>query len=80
MNTVLLNFIKEPWKNVSWLLQKSINHNKLFLSTKSAIRMISEESCDTEDWNKGCWKFSFTITGIYYILKYIQRENSHFKL
>jgi len=23
--------------------------------------MISEGSCDTEDWTNGCWKFSFTF-------------------
>ncbi len=23
------------------------------------IRMISEGSCDTEDWSNGSWKFSF---------------------
>ncbi len=28
------------------------------------IRMISEGSCDTEDWSNDCWKFSFAITGI----------------
>ncbi len=35
------------------------------------IRMISELSCNTEDW-----KFSFAITGMTYILKYIKIENS----
>ncbi len=30
--------------------------------------MISEWSCDTEDWSNGCWKFSFAITGINYNL------------
>ncbi len=30
--------------------------------------MISEGSCDTEDWSKDCWKFSFTIKEINYIL------------
>ncbi len=38
------------------------------------IIMISEGSCDTEDWSSGCWKFSFAITGINYILKYIKIE------
>uniref|UniRef100_A0A672LQU3 dihydrofolate reductase n=1 Tax=Sinocyclocheilus grahami TaxID=75366 RepID=A0A672LQU3_SINGR len=33
------------------------------------IRMISEESCDTEDWSNGCWKFSCAIRGINSILK-----------
>ncbi len=41
--------------------------------------MISEGSCDTEDWSNGCWKFSFVNTGIHDILKYIKIE-SYFKL
>ncbi len=44
------------------------------------IRMISERSRDTEDWSNDCWKFSFAITGIKYILKYIKIENWYFKL
>ncbi len=39
--------------------------------------MISEWSRDTEDWSNGFWKFSFVITGMYYIFKYIQIENSY---
>ncbi len=31
----------------------------------SHFRMISEGSCDTEDWSNGCWKCSFAITGIH---------------
>ncbi len=31
------------------------------------IRMISEGSCDTEDWSSGYWKCSFPITGINYM-------------
>ncbi len=46
------------------------------LSTKISM---SEGSCDTEDWSNGCWKFSFAITGLNYILKYIKIENSYFK-
>ncbi len=49
----------------------------MFLNTNQYIRMISKWSCDTEDWSNGCWKFSFTITEIYLILKYIQIENSY---
>ncbi len=41
---------------------------------------ISEGSCDTEDWSNGCWKFSFAITEINSILKYIKMENSYFNL
>ncbi len=32
--------------------------------------MISEESCDTEDWSNDA-----EITGIHYILKYIKQKN-----
>ncbi len=41
--------------------------------------MISEGSCDTEDWSNDA-ENSALITGINYILKYIQTENSYFKL
>ncbi len=34
--------------------------------------MISEGSCDTEDQSNDCWKFSFAITDINNIFKYIQ--------
>ncbi len=40
------------------------------------IRMFSEASCD---WSNDTKKISFEITGINYILKYIQIENSYFK-
>ncbi len=50
------------------------------LSNKSAYK-ISEGSCDNEDcvmsW---CWKFSFAITEINYIIELIKIENSYFKL
>ncbi len=39
------------------------------------MRMISEESCDTEDWSN-----SALITEIHYILKYVQIENSYLEL
>ncbi len=38
--------------------------------------MISEGSCDTEDWMM--LKIQLCITGINYILKYIQIENIFF--
>ncbi len=41
--------------------------------------MISEGSCDTEDWSNDA-ENSDLITGINYILKYIHIENSYFKL
>ncbi len=37
--------------------------------------MISEGSCDTEDLSNGFWKFSFAITGVNCILKYIKLNN-----
>ncbi len=42
--------------------------------------MISEESCDTEDWSNECWKFSFAMTEINDSLKYSNIENSYCKL
>ncbi len=39
--------------------------------------MISKGSCDTEDWSNDV-KNSALITGINYILKYIQIENIYF--
>jgi len=41
--------------------------------------MISEGSCDTKDWSNDA-ENSALITGINYILKCIQIENSSFKL
>ncbi len=41
--------------------------------------MISEGSCDTEYWSNDA-ENSDLITGINDILKYIQIENSYFKL
>ncbi len=40
--------------------------------------MISEGSCDTEDWSNDA-ENSALITAINYILKYIQIENLYFK-
>ncbi len=39
--------------------------------------MISEESYDTEDWSNDAEKTQLCITGINYIEKYIQIENSN---
>ncbi len=38
------------------------------------------KSRDTKDWSNGCWKFSFGITGINYILKYINNIITNPKL
>ncbi len=45
------------------------------------IKMISEASCNTEQWSDDCWKKnSFAFTAINYILKYFKIEKSYFKL
>jgi len=41
--------------------------------------VISEGSCDTEDWNNDA-ENSPLITGINYILQYIQIENIYLRL
>ncbi len=41
--------------------------------------MISDGSCDTEDCNE-CWKLSFAITGINYILQYTKADFFQFIL
>ncbi len=40
--------------------------------------MIFEGSCDTEDWSNNAENVAL-MTGINYILKYIQIESSDFK-
>ncbi len=38
----------------------NIDNKKYFSEQPNQyIRMISEESCDTENWSNGCWIFSF---------------------
>ncbi len=53
-------------RNVSW-------------AQNQYIRMISEGSCDTEDWSNDA-ENSALITRINYILQYIHKGNSSFKL
>jgi len=36
--------------------------------------MISEGSCDTEDWSNVCWKFIVTITGRHYIYVWSHKQ------
>ncbi len=60
------------------ILENNKNDNeKCFLN--QYIRIISEGSCETEDWRNDA-ENSVLITGINYILTYIQTENSYFKL
>ncbi len=42
--------------------------------------MISEKSCDTEDWSTDADQIQFWITGIKSILKYYEIENNYFNL
>jgi len=42
------------------------------------VRVISEGSCDTEDWSNDV-EHSALITGINYTLLYIHIENSYLK-
>ncbi len=50
----------------------------MFLEQQTS-RMISERSCDTEDWSNDA-ENTASITEINYILLYIQIENSSLKL
>ncbi len=58
---------------------KNKSFQKLLGFQNQHIRMISEESCDTEDWSNDA-ENSALITGINYILKYIHIENRYLKL
>ncbi len=59
------------YKNIS-----SDNNKKCFL--RMHIRMISEESCDTEDWSNDAESSALITARINYILKHIEKENSYF--
>ncbi len=79
---------KNPEKKVLWFPQKyeaaqlfstlMIIRNDSWAASHH-IRMISEESCDTEDWSNDA-ENSVLITGINYILTYMKIENSYLKL
>ncbi len=56
------------------------NNKKYHWAQKQQIRLISEGLCNTEYWSNGCWKFSFAITRINYIIKHIKIENNYLKL
>ncbi len=43
-------------------------------------KMISEGSCDSEDWSNDAENTAFLFTGINYILKSIQIEHSYCKM
>ncbi len=72
-------FIKESWKNKYSTVLNIENNNNINVSWKANqhIRMISDGPCDTEDWSNDA-ENSTLITGINYILRYIQIESSYF--
>ncbi len=61
---------KESWKKIHFPHKKSSIDNIVSWAANQNIRMISEGSCVSEDWSNCCWKFSFAISRINYILKY----------
>ncbi len=72
--------ISNPEKNVSWfpqnyeLFSALIIIKNVFWAANTHIKMISERSCDTEDWSNDAEN-----AGINYMLTYIQITNSYFK-
>ncbi len=40
----------------------------------SILEWLLKNQCNAKDWKNGCWKFSFAMTGMNYILKYIDRK------
>ncbi len=56
---------------VSTKIWSSNTDNNQKWASNQHIRMISEGSCDTEDWSNDA-ENSALITGINYILKYIK--------
>ena len=83
INAVLLNFlfIKESWKKKNIVHKYFVQLYTINVSwaANQHIRMISEGSCDTEDWSNDA-ENSALITGINYTLLYIHIENSYFTL
>jgi len=70
---VLTNILSSTSTTVSTLI---ITRN---VSTAAIHQMISEGSCDTEDWSNDAENTDL-ITGINYIIQYIPIENGYFKL
>ncbi len=77
--TVFLHFISScfPWESSFFIIILIII---IYLRTKNNgaqnqhIRMISEGSCDTEDWSNDYWKISFGITRINYFFLFIIKQ------
>ncbi len=66
-------------KNILSCFQHNNNNNKKKIWTANQyIRMISEGSCDTEDWSNDA-ENSALKSGINYMLTYIEIESRYFK-
>ncbi len=65
-------------KMYSTVLNIDDNNNNKLEQPNQHIRMISEGSCETEDWRNDAENLAL-ITGINYIIKYIQIESSFLK-
>ncbi len=66
-------FIEESWKTYIMVAPKilcstTVSTLLIIRPPNQYIIMISEGSCDTGDWSNDCWKFSFAMTEINYIL------------
>ncbi len=66
--------------SVKLLTVFNTDNKKCSWAPNQNIKQISEGLCDTEDWSNGCCNFSFTITGIIYILNYIKIDRNYIKL
>ncbi len=55
----------------STVFNNANNNNKIILEQQIRLLEWFLQERDTEDWRNVCWKFSFAITKIDYILKYI---------
>jgi len=79
-------FIKESCQKVWWFPQKyyatilNIDYDeKYFLNTKiSILEWFLKDYVTVEDWSNDAENSAFAITGIKYILKYIQIENGYY--
>ncbi len=56
----------------------NIGNNNVSWAANQHIILISEGSCDTEDWSNDAENTALT-SGINYTLKYIQIENTYLK-
>jgi len=70
-SAVLLNFqfIKEFWKNVPRFPQNIKQSITIFIIDR--MHMISEGSCDIEDWSNDAENSALPITGINYNRKHL---------